>query len=356
MGNLYTKMKIFHFRDKIESLPRDRENIFAPLHIRLKPTNICNQNCYYCSYRVKSQQLGQDMIKRDYISESKMIEILDDIIEMKVKAVTFSGGGEPFCYPYLLKAIKRLSKTTIKFSCITNGARLKGELAEIFAYNGTWLRVSIDGWDNESYASYRGVSRDEFAKIMNNMENFKKKNGKCYLGVVLVVDKKNATHIYGLVEKIKNIGVNSIKISPCIVDNRRGKNNEYHKTISKVARGQILRAIKNFSDEKFEIFDSYNTLDEKFKKEYKWCPYLQINPVIGADLNVYSCHDKAYNLKNGLIGSIKNQRLKDFWFSTKNKFFKINPSLECNHHCAVNEKNKLILDYLNADKEHLAFV
>ena len=78
--------------------------------------------------------------------------------------------------------------------------------------------------------------------------------------------------------------------------------------------------------------------------------------MIGADLNVYSCQDKAYNIKEGLIGSIKSMRFKDFWFSNKNKFFKVDPSLHCVHHCVADAKNKIVLEYLNADREHLAFV
>ena len=97
-------------------------------------------------------------------------------------------------------------------------------------------------------------------------------------------------------------------------------------------------------------------MDDKFKKTYSWCPFLQILPVIGADLNIYPCQDKAYNLDEGLIGSIKEQSFKDFWFSDKKKFLKINPSVHCNHHCVANAKNKLILDYLNVDNEHLGFV
>ena len=90
--------------------------------------------------------------------------------------------------------------------------------------------------------------------------------------------------------------------------------------------------------------------------KWQWCPYLQILPVIGADLNVYPCQDKAYNIEDGLMGSIKSQRFKEFWFSHKDKFFKINPSIHCSHHCVANAKNKLILDYLNIDEEHLDFV
>lgn len=349
-------MKIFHFKEKLDSLPKENNVILAPLHIRIKPTNVCNHNCYYCAYRVDNLQLGKDMVTGDYIPKEKMLEIIEDLQDMKVRAVTFSGGGEPFCYPYLLDTIKHLMKAGIKFAALTNGALLNRELAEIFAKNATWLRISIDGWDDESYTLYRRVPKGEFTKIMRNIQQFKKLNGKCYLGISLIVDKKNADHIFNFIKRLKNLGVDSIKVSPCIISNSAEENNEYHKPIFTKVKDQTAKAINKLMDNSFEIFDAYHEIDEKFKKDYTWCSYLQILPVIGADLNIYPCQDKAYNLKEGLIGSIKNQRFKDFWFSDKNNFFKINPSVHCNHHCVANSKNKLILDYLNTDKEHLEFV
>lgn len=356
MGLLYTKTKIFHFKEKVDSLPKAIEEIKAPLHIRIKPTNVCAHNCWYCAYRADNIQLGKDMIARDFIPKDKMLEIVDDLVEMDVKAVTFSGGGDPFYYPFLLDTVKKLSQTKISFASLTNGAKLQGEIASVFAHHGRWLRISMDGWDEDSYSEYRGVSKGEFSKVMKNMEEFVKLKGKCLLGVAVIVDKKNASHVYDLIKRFNNIGLNSVKVAPCIVSNIGRENNDYHAPIFAVVKEQIQRAINEFAREGFEIFDSYHEQLETFKKDYKWCPYIQINPVIGADLNVYACHDKAYNLEEGLLGSIKNQRFKDFWFSDKNNFFRINPSKLCNHHCVVNEKNRLILDYLNADEDHLGFV
>ena len=353
---LYTKMKIFHFKDKLDSLPPDTDKITPPIHIRIKPTNVCNHNCWYCAYKVDNLQLGKDMVTKDYIPRQKIIEIIDDIIEMGIKAVTFSGGGEPFCYPYLLEAAERLSKTAIKLAALTNGARLQGGLAEIFAHHGTWLRISIDGWDDKSYSSYRGVPDGEFTKIMSNMEKFKKLGGKCYLGVSLIVDSSNYPHIYDFIKRVKDIGVDSVKISPCIVSNSGLENDKYHEPIFASVKSMIEKSKANLESDEFEIFDAYHALNEEFNKQYDWCPYLQILPVIGADLNIYPCQDKAYNFDQGLIGSIKNCRFKDFWFSDKNKFFKVNPSLHCRHRCVADSKNRLILDYLGADKEHLGFV
>jgi len=356
MGLLYTKMKAFHFKEKLDSLPLSIDKIMAPIHIRIKPTNICCHSCWYCAYRADNLQVGKNMLERDFIPKEKMMEIIDDIIEMGVQAVTFSGGGDPFCYPYLSDAVAKLSNSSVKFASLTNGSLLFGKTAEIFAHNAQWVRISMDGWDDKSYSKYRKVPVGEFTKTLINIKDFKKYKGKCYLGVSLICDKNNSSHIYELVKKLKDSGVNSVKIAPCIVHDNRKENSKYHKPIFNKVKEQIAIARKELGDNGFEIFDSYHNQLESFRKEYEWCPYLQILPIIGADLNVYPCQDKAYNLKDGLIGSIKNKRFKDFWFEDKRKFFKIDPSKVCNHHCVTNEKNKIIMEYLNVDKEHLGFV
>ncbi len=356
MANIYTKMKIFHFKEKIHSLPLKNPEIQPPLHVRIKPTNVCNHDCSYCAYRTDYLQLGIDMVVKDYIPRQKMIEITEDLIEMGIKAVTFSGGGEPLVYPHILEVLQKLADSPIKFAALTNGSRLKGEVARIFAHQGTWVRISIDGWGDESYAGYRNVAMGEYSKVMNNMAEFKKMNGPCKLGVSFVVDDKNASHVYNAVRQYNNIGIDSVKISPCIIDNEGRKNNAFHQPFFQKVKEQIALAKADMENVNFEIFDAYHELDEKFNKNYRWCPYLQILPVIAADQNVYTCHDKAYNLQEGLLGSIKDCRFKDFWFSDKNHFFKIDPSIHCQHHCVANTQNLNIHEYLEVDPEHLCFV
>ena len=285
-----------------------------------------------------------------------MIEITEDIINMGVQAVTFSGGGEPLIYPQLIDVLKKLTQSSVRFAALTNGSYLSGETAELFAYHGTWVRVSIDGWDNESYSKYRGVSHDEFDLVMENIEKFKRLDGSCCLGASVIVDRKNANHVLEIISRLRDLGVNSVKISPCIVSNKSAENNAYHQPVFEVVRKQVLQAKDSMEDHEFEIFDAYHKLDDRFGKQYTWCPYSQVLPVIGADMNIYPCQDKAYNLDNGVIGCVSDISFRDLWSADKDRFFKINPSRDCNHHCVANTKNHMLLEYLNADKEHLGFV
>lgn len=352
----YSKYKIFNYIEKIESLIENNRIISPPIHIRIKPTNVCAHDCWYCSYRADGIQLGKDMVIKDSIPKEKMMEIIDDCEAMGVKAITFSGGGDPFYYKHLLETIQRLKETNIQFAALTNGVNLKGEIAEIFAHHGKWIRISMDGWDDESYAKYRNIKVGEFTKVINNLKDFKKLGGRCSLGVSFIIDKTNHDKVYEFVRMIKETGVDSIKLSPCIVSNSGAENNEYHKDIFEMTSSECQRAKIDFEDASFEVFDSYHLLEDKFEKHYDWCPYLQILPVIGADMNVYSCHDKAYNLEEGLLGSIKQVSFKEFWMNDKEKFYQINPSCVCNHHCVANEANKMLLDFINIDREHIGFV
>ncbi|MCB9554716.1 MAG: radical SAM protein [Deltaproteobacteria bacterium] len=356
MGLLYTPMKVFRYREKIDSLPRERAEITAPVHVRIKPTNACNHDCWYCAYRVDNLQLGQDMSVRDRIPREKMIEIIEDLVEIGVKAVTFSGGGEPFAYRHIAEAARRLADSPISFASLTNAAKLQGEAAEIFAHHGSWVRVSIDGYDAESYAKYRNVKIEEFDRVLSNIAAFKRYGGPCRLGISFIIDQRNADHVFSFVSRMKDLGVDSVKLSPCIVSNDGRENNAYHQPIFERVKEQARRAQADLNDDGFEVYDSYHALDEKFSKSYHWCPYLQILPIIGADLNVYACQDKAYNLETGVLGSIVDRRFRDFWFSDKNKFFAIDPARDCDHHCVANQKNKLLLSYLEADADHAPFV
>ena len=352
--SVYSPFKLFHFPDKIDSLPKDRP-MMPPIHIRWKPTNRCNHRCRYCAYREEGLQLGQNMREQDSIPREKMLEIAKDLVDMGVKAVTFSGGGEPLLYPHLLEACRILVNGGIKIASLTNGSLLTGELAEFIAHHFVWIRVSMDGWDDASYAAYRGIKDNEYSKIIKNIEKFASKGGNCVLGASLIVDADNAPHLRTMLQRLKGAGVSSVKVSACIVSNEGTLNNRYHLPHFSFVRDVIDAAKSDFADGSFEIIDAWHTLDERFHKTYTWCPFSQMLAVIGADLGVYSCQDKAYTTA-ALLGSLQSQTFKNFWVQNKDAFFHIQPCRDCEHHCVANLKNTILIEFLSTDKDHLDFI
>ena len=116
-----------------------------------------------------------------------MQEIISDISDMGVKAVTFSGGGEPLVYPYIVEAMQRILDADIDLSIITNGQLLKGERAEVLA-KAKWVRISFDSANAETYAKVRQLPLEAFDEVCGNIRQFARiKNHNCELGVNFVI-------------------------------------------------------------------------------------------------------------------------------------------------------------------------
>ncbi|MCK6488375.1 MAG: radical SAM protein [Planctomycetes bacterium] len=355
-GGVYSDLKFFQYPDKLASLERGSPTVLPPLHIRIKPVNACNHSCWYCAYHASpTLSLGEEMNNKDVIPWPKMQEIVEDLVAMKVKAVTFSGGGEPWLYPQLAETVRRLAAGGIRVASLTNGSRMNGELAETFARHASWVRISIDGWDEASYAEYRRVPKEAFTQLLANMAGFKKLGGNCRLAVVMNVDEKNAAHIYELGMRLRAAGADSFKIAEVVVSNDGAANADYHRRFLPLVEEQAQRLMRETAGTGFEIYPAYHGQAVSFDKDYDWCPFLQMLTVIGADQCVYACQDKAYTA-SGRLGSIKDRRFRDFWMEGKDTFFRIKPCRDCRHHCVQHGKNQTVLAYLSALGDHGAFV
>ena len=354
MSRLYSALKYLRYSDRLDAI-RDRR-VAAPVHVRIKPTNLCNHNCWYCAYRADDLKLGEDMDERDAIPADKMFEIVDDLIEMGVKAVTFSGGGEPLLYKPLPEVIDRLAAGGVRVATLTNGSNLRGRVAEALARHATWVRVSVDAWDDAGYAKARGIGDGQFTRLLENMRAFADTGTRCVLGVSFIISKQNYARIAEACALFKAAGANHVKLSGAVVANDVAANNAYHREIAADVSAQIAAA-RSLEDERFTLVDHYHETNERFEKDYAFCPYLQFLTVIGADQKVYTCQDKAYT-REGELGSIAGRSFRDFWFSEENRqaIYGLDPSQTCRHHCVTHAKNLSILEYLSLDPEHGVFV
>jgi MoaA/NifB/PqqE/SkfB family radical SAM enzyme len=354
VATYYSALKFLRFSDNLEALAQGR--VVAPLHIRVKPTNHCNHDCWYCAYRTDDLSLGEEMREHDSIPAGRMLALAHEFVEMGVRAVTFSGGGEPLLYKPLPDVIDILADGGVRVAALTNGSNLKGRVADSFARHGTWVRISMDAWDNASYVKSRGAKRNEFSRLIDNIRAFTARDTRCVLGVSFIVGHENHLRIAELCALLKDCGVNHVKVAGAVVCNDAMGNNDYHRSIKAEVARQIARA-KALDDARFSVLDHYHDLEDRFEKSYHSCPFLQFLTVIGADQAVYTCQDKAYT-QAGRMGSIADRTFREFWFSAENQHFlkSFDPAERCRHHCVAHAKNLAIHDYLSLDDEHSYFV
>ena len=362
-NNKYSDYKIFNFPEKLKSF--EESNIAPPLYVRIKPTNRCNHDCYWCvyadSFRKKNKQdefgsghiqsgMHTDMVESDIMPLNKLLETLDIFKEIGVRAVTYSGGGEPLFYKDIIQVMDRTASNNIDLSIITNGELLSGDRARALTH-AKWVRVSMDYTSSCQMKNFRRVGNGSFDRVMKNIENFSKiKDQECDLGVNYIVHKDNCRDLFDFSKLMKSYGVDNVRFSPMWLPNFL----EYHKEIKKVVESQ-LKDVESLVDDTFSVNSTYNISDKDHAtiREYSKCYINQIVPVIGADMKVYTCHNKAYD-ETGVVGSIKDMNFKEMWFSEATRVFfdKFNPKVNCQHQCSADNKNIILRDYFEASKDN----
>lgn len=282
--------------------------------------------------------MHSDMNEADSWSVGKGCEIIDDLAAIGVRAVTFSGGGEPLLHPHILTFLKRLLVRNIDVSVITNGELLSGDRAQLLSH-AKWIRVSMDYTTSEQMVASRHVSPKAFARVMTNIASFADRKSGCDLGVNFIVTRYNYLGLVEFSTMLKSLGVQNIRFSPVYVEGFI----DYHFPIKPDVDAQLER-IQALCDDTFSVNSTYDIASpsKSTVRPFTRCLYAQTVPVIGADLGVYCCHNVAYT-KHGLIGSIKDRRFSDLWFSeeAKEMLTKFNPSLVCRHECANHAKVEL---------------
>ena len=350
----YSNLKIFAHAQALNEIGEGKR--IAPIYIRIKPTNYCNHHCYYCSYADSELGLRDSVNRQDQIPWEKMQEIISDMEDIGVKAVTFSGGGEPLVYPYIVQAMRTVLDAGIDLSVITNGQLLKEERAEVLA-NAKWVRISFDSANAHTYSKVRQLPLKAFDEVCDNIYQFsKQKQENCELGINFVVNHENADQVYDMAKMVRELGANHIKYAARVTKDLFA----YHEPFKQGVIEQIHRAKEELQTKHFRVIDKYEgDFDSAlvFHRCYGQCYINRIFTVIAADSKVYFCHDKAY-VTDGVVGDLSKQSFKELWFSeeTVKRYQEFNPQKECNHHCVYDDRNELLNVFYSLDRNHINFI
>lgn len=142
--------------DLASAIPLDH-----PLVVYLEPTNVCNYSCTFCpeSFPDYADQAGyyQQMPWNIF---SKAVEDIKSWCRPDV--IRFFFEGEPLLHPRLCKMISMARDMDLadRYELTTNLSLLTPDLAKSLVTSGlTYLRISVFGLDNESYATATGTRK-----------------------------------------------------------------------------------------------------------------------------------------------------------------------------------------------------
>ncbi|MFC1579350.1 radical SAM/SPASM domain-containing protein [Thermodesulfobacteriota bacterium] len=142
-----------------------------PLHVDIETTAKCNLRCPMCPSRHLSEK---EYAEYDHMDFELYKNLVDECARNKVFSIRLSWRGEALTTPDFAEYVRyaKIVKKIPNVSFLTNGAMLKGKLAEkLIDYGADYISVSIDGL-KECYEVIRYPVT--FETIYNNLKAFKK--------------------------------------------------------------------------------------------------------------------------------------------------------------------------------------
>ena len=349
----YSPYKIVHHPDRLEMLRNRRQP--APLQVHLIPTNRCNQSCSFCAYRMPDYSSGQLFDERDIMPKEKLLETIRACAALGVKAIQFTGGGEPLTHPAIKEALALTLDLGMELALVSNGMALDKEAADILA-NAAWVRISMDAYSRQTYSLLRQVKEKCYDIVCDNLSYLLKVRKKAIVGVGFVVNAENYHEVYEAGRMCKALGVDNLRISAAFTPSGF----KYFDTFYEDARRLAEKTKNDLESESFTVFNLFNDrMVDLFSghQDYDFCPMKELVTYIGADMNVYTCCILAYN-DNGRIGSIQNISFDSLWKGNEKSVFFQNhsPRIFCRLPCMFENKNMFINYCIKSDPRHSSFI
>ena len=184
----------------------------APRTAIVYPTYVCNQDCLWCEYNAENTNVNQIM------SRDQLRHVVNDLHALRVQGVEFCGGGEPTLHPILAEVVRDMkTNKDMSVGLLTNGTKLKGELASALVDCASYVRVGFDGATKETVERVKRPKTREagFDAVCENiaamiaLRNQRKTSVRISMKVVL--DQNNFQELEECVRLAVRLGVDSIQ-------------------------------------------------------------------------------------------------------------------------------------------------
>ena len=245
--------------------------------VRLEACTLCQINCETCYMR----QWNYCGLKAGYLSFANFAKFLK--LNPEVTDIELSNSGEIFLNPDLLKIIKLAYEKGVLLTAYNgvNFNTVSDEVLEgLVKYRFGTFTISLDGYDQASYGSYRQGAN--FNNVINNIErlNFYKEKYKSYFSPHIVWKYViiKATDSYHGIRKMKalakKIGINEVRFAADW-------------------GGYIPKNLAMIKRETKLDYSQKSTADNNSKHSNRWCYQLWNSPQINWDGRFFGCCQNA---------------------------------------------------------------
>ena len=124
--------KILRHSDRVDEFFKTGKS--KPITAEFDMTNICNHDCPFCFGYYKRKE------NVNHISKEESFDILSQMKKLEVKAVTFTGGGDPLVNKNTVDSIEFADSLGMEVALITNGLALSEDYSRRLVKICQWIK------------------------------------------------------------------------------------------------------------------------------------------------------------------------------------------------------------------------
>ncbi|MGQ9653115.1 MAG: radical SAM protein [Thermodesulfobacteriota bacterium] len=339
----FEKMKILGMYGEAKRIKEGK--IPYPRMAIVYPTYVCNHNCLDCLYGEWNRSHHSIMDPR------RFPDLVEALLSLRIKAVEFSGGGEPTLHPNFVRLVRYLANEGVEMGLLTNGTRIEGEILGALVDHFTYIRVSIDGHTKELFEEIRRPSASAgFERVVGNIRNLRLERDRVKspltIGAKVLLSRRNYSALVDLVRFCRDMGLDYVQFKPL-------RNSPQSLGPAEVETANyILAGIRSNSP---GILVYGGATGSSYPKR---CWLTPIHLVIDPMGDVYPCCYYQYRADRMVIGNLFEGPIEQVWFGPRHR--EVLQGLrveECNlYDCRWHFYNQIMDEIFDDNRLHVNFI
>jgi MoaA/NifB/PqqE/SkfB family radical SAM enzyme len=287
----FTPLKLLRHADKVQAMLRGE--LVYPVSVEIDLSNTCPHDCPFCSFGTSKSQ-GYRQQNWVQFPTSRAVNLMHELAACGVKAITFTGGGEPLVHRDAAAILETAAAQQLEYGVVTNGVNLRGAAQREIAAHAVFVRVSLDAGTAETHQFTHGTKTPQFHSIIANLRATRALAGpRLTIGASFCVMDQNWKEIYAAAKLVKDAGGNYLEVRPTFPTEWRGDGWGTALAPEHVedAQTEIAHARAHLDGGGFHVIGMVDRFDALAApaKPFTKCQTGALTTVIGADGRLWWC-------------------------------------------------------------------
>lgn len=330
----------------------------SPVTIEWDLTNVCSLGCRFCHFahtHVKGPYASKNLIKPDGYGDTGtqadlalVTRVLPELAGAEVRAIVWSGGGEPTLHPHFGSIILAARAAGLEQGMYTLGGHLSEALAAHVRTCMTWVVVSLDAHTAATYAADKGVTEARFHAACDGIRRLQ--GGAAVVGVSFLLHAENWRQAGHMLALARSLGASYATFRPTI-ETAPGHLSQIAGDRSWVT--DALPMLEEFAEESDVEIDPARFVEYRdwTAHPYTTCYGIRLVTQITPDGRVWICPNRR-GIAGSELGDLRQESFAAIWARHPGRVTEFS---SCRAMCRLNLVNTVLAD-VEAPRVHAAFI